>query len=290
MSGLSSYPIVDSSWMNDPIGYTLDGSLDYGSFLVGSENSAAATTDSTSLLVSLLPLICWIFAFKMVKPFAYFWRNPQDLTILWAYILFTYFHSLIKLNGLLTFYNAKWEGRDLASLNADLARTQSARQASSAPTNASSPAATAAAQPTSSSAAAGAYFTPGPRFVDMEPSISSFANTRIDPSSPLSDMNTNGSFGFSTAVTTEAVGLCQRGLPGMHFIPPEQTPVGSTSLALEDFHINHTYPAGTATGNPAVNPFAFTSMCGTSLALDRFHVDDDDHRTDDNNTCTGHNQ
>lgn len=274
-SGLSSYHLVDSNWMNDPIGYNLDGSLAFGS-LVGDDSSA--TTASTSLFVSLLPLICWIFTFKMVKPFAYFWRHPQDLTILWAYILFTYFHSLIKLNGLLTFYNAKWEGRDLAALNADLARAQSACQATSAPTSVPSPA---AAQPTSSDAA-GAHFTPGSRFVDVEPSISSFANTRIGPSSP--PLLENSNLGFLTALNKEAKGTSHRGLPGMHFVPPEQTPVGSTSLALENFHIDQTYPAGTENRNPNVNPFAFTSPYATSLALGRLHMDDDDHTDDDNHS------
>ncbi|KAL1911733.1 hypothetical protein Sste5344_002308 [Sporothrix stenoceras] len=178
-SGLSSYHYVDNSQALDPIGYKMDGSLDYGTF-VGADNFA--TTASANLFISFLPLICWIFAFKMVKPFAYFWRNPQDLWILWAYILFTYFHSLIKVNGLLTFYNAKWEGRDLASLNADL------------------------------------------------------------------------------------------------------TPVGSTSLALEDFHIDTTSP-GTSTSNPNVNPFAYASPYAASLALDKLHVNDDQEHS--NGTAQG---
>lgn len=111
-SGLSGYH-KDSP---NPIGYGMDGALDYGN---AGDNDITST--STSLVRSLLPLIFWIFFFKMVKPFAFFWRHPQDVLILWAYILFTYFHSFVKLNGLLTFYNAKWEGRNLASLNADLA-------------------------------------------------------------------------------------------------------------------------------------------------------------------------
>ncbi|CAK7212261.1 hypothetical protein SBRCBS47491_001403 [Sporothrix bragantina] len=89
------------------------------------------TANDKSLFVALLPLICWMCICKMVKPFAFFWRHPQDLLILPAYFAFTWAHSLIKLKGLLTFYNAKWEGRNLASLNADLAKSRAGKTSSS---------------------------------------------------------------------------------------------------------------------------------------------------------------
>ncbi|CAK7562280.1 MAG: hypothetical protein SEPTF4163_000116 [Sporothrix epigloea] len=91
-----------------------------------------------SLVVTLLPLLCWMLAFKMVKPFAYFWRHPQDLLILPAYFLFTWMHSFIKLKGLLTFYNINWEGRSLAALNADLIESEAKEDASSSLPDASS--------------------------------------------------------------------------------------------------------------------------------------------------------
>ncbi|CAK7218209.1 hypothetical protein SEUCBS140593_003469 [Sporothrix eucalyptigena] len=90
----------------------------------GADNNNVGATDSKNLFSALLPLILWMFVCKMVKPFAYFWRNPQDLVMLPAYFIFTWAHSLIKLKGLLTICSAKWEGRDLASLNADLAKNQ----------------------------------------------------------------------------------------------------------------------------------------------------------------------
>ena len=100
----------------------------YRSTVGGAGDVTGTTTTMTDngkgLFAALLPLICWMFACKMVKPFAYFWRHPQDLVILPAYFIFTWAHSLIKLKGLLTFYNAKWEGRNLASLNADMAKAQ----------------------------------------------------------------------------------------------------------------------------------------------------------------------
>ncbi|CAK7224985.1 hypothetical protein SCUCBS95973_005706 [Sporothrix curviconia] len=98
------------------------------------------SSNNKSHFVTLLPLICWMLVCKMVKPFAYFWRHPQDLVILPAYFLFTWAHSLIKLKGLLTFYNAKWEGRNLDSLNADLAKSKAAATCSAvlpSPTEAS---------------------------------------------------------------------------------------------------------------------------------------------------------
>ncbi|CAK7263745.1 hypothetical protein SEPCBS119000_000639 [Sporothrix epigloea] len=102
--------------------------------LCGYGSSSAGQHES--LFRSLLPLICWMLAFKMVKPFAFFWRHPQDLLILPAYFAFTWMHSLIKLKGLLTCYNVKWEGRNLAALNADLVASQAARRASVSSTEA----------------------------------------------------------------------------------------------------------------------------------------------------------
>ncbi|CAK7271441.1 hypothetical protein SEPCBS57363_004619 [Sporothrix epigloea] len=99
-------------------------------------NVATSAVIHKSLFVSLLPLLCCMLAFKMVKPFAYFWRHPQDLLILPAYFLFTWMHSFIKLKGLLTFYNINWEGRSLAALNADLVESKAEEEASQSLTDA----------------------------------------------------------------------------------------------------------------------------------------------------------
>ena len=61
--------------------------------------------------VALTYLGLWIFLSKLVKPFPYFWRCPQDLIYLPGYILFGYFHSFIKLYALFTFWNKDWGGR-----------------------------------------------------------------------------------------------------------------------------------------------------------------------------------
>ena len=42
----------------------------------------------------------------------YFWEYPQDLILLPGYILFGYFHSLIKLYALATVWNISWAGRE----------------------------------------------------------------------------------------------------------------------------------------------------------------------------------
>lgn len=62
-------------------------------------------------------LIGWIFASKLVKTIPYFLRNPLDLIYLPACIAFAYFHSLIKLYAMLTFWETNWGGRNLAAVD-----------------------------------------------------------------------------------------------------------------------------------------------------------------------------
>ncbi len=62
-------------------------------------------------------LALWIFASKMVKLVSHFTRHPKDLIYLPGYIGFAYFHSLIKLYALLTFWVTSWGGRDLDSIS-----------------------------------------------------------------------------------------------------------------------------------------------------------------------------
>lgn len=58
-------------------------------------------------------LVTWILCSKMVKLITYFWREPRDLLFFPFYVLFAYYHSLIKLWSLLTFWNVAWSGREL---------------------------------------------------------------------------------------------------------------------------------------------------------------------------------
>ncbi|KAB5542763.1 hypothetical protein GE09DRAFT_1243996 [Coniochaeta sp. 2T2.1] len=62
----------------------------------------------------LLGLACWILLTKVVKVYAYYARHPEDIVLFPVYVCFAYFHSLIKLYALLTFYNCAWSGRNLA--------------------------------------------------------------------------------------------------------------------------------------------------------------------------------
>lgn len=61
--------------------------------------------------LALTYLGLWIFLSKIVKPFPYFWRRPQDLIYLPGYLLFGYFHSFIKLYAMFTFWIIVWGGR-----------------------------------------------------------------------------------------------------------------------------------------------------------------------------------
>lgn len=53
----------------------------------------------------------WIFCSKIVKLLPHFLRNPRDLIWLPGYICFGYYHSLIKLYALFTFYVVAWGSR-----------------------------------------------------------------------------------------------------------------------------------------------------------------------------------
>lgn len=63
-------------------------------------------------------VVLWIVFTKAVKVSAYFWQHPQDLWTFPCYLLFAYFHSLIKLWALLTFWDCTWSGRDFTKIDA----------------------------------------------------------------------------------------------------------------------------------------------------------------------------
>lgn len=64
--------------------------------------------------LSLMAL--WIFWSKMVKLIPHFVRCPQDIQLIPTYLFFAYWHSFIKLYALFTFWDVKWEGRNLAAI------------------------------------------------------------------------------------------------------------------------------------------------------------------------------
>ncbi|PCG89103.1 Hypothetical protein PENO1_041560 [Penicillium occitanis (nom. inval.)] len=58
-------------------------------------------------------LLIWIFATKLVKLIPYLFRHPKYVIFLPGYYAFGYFHSLIKLYALFTFWDVTWSGRQL---------------------------------------------------------------------------------------------------------------------------------------------------------------------------------
>jgi cellulose synthase/poly-beta-1,6-N-acetylglucosamine synthase-like glycosyltransferase len=73
------------------------------------------TTFGGTWTSSLAMALC-IFLSKMVKLVPHFIRCPHDLVLIPAYLFIAYWHSLIKLYALLTFWNVRWEGRNLAAI------------------------------------------------------------------------------------------------------------------------------------------------------------------------------
>jgi cellulose synthase/poly-beta-1,6-N-acetylglucosamine synthase-like glycosyltransferase len=104
--------------------YTLQPWCVYAVYLTSFTNFALFTDAALTYFVSLssfadvyglsFALKCmagWIFASKLVKPIPHFRRNPADLIFLPGYILFGYYHSLLKLYALFTFWNCAWGSR-----------------------------------------------------------------------------------------------------------------------------------------------------------------------------------
>ncbi|KAL2125617.1 hypothetical protein VTJ04DRAFT_1982 [Mycothermus thermophilus] len=71
-------------------------------------------------LAGLLKLLLWIFFTKTVKVFDYYRCNPRDIYLFPVQVAFAYFHSLIKLYALLTFYSTDWSGRQLDKLTVNV--------------------------------------------------------------------------------------------------------------------------------------------------------------------------
>lgn len=73
--------------------------------------STTTFADTYGLSFVLKCMAAWIFASKLVKPFPHLIRNPVDLLFIPGYILFGYYHSLLKLYAMFTFWNCAWSGR-----------------------------------------------------------------------------------------------------------------------------------------------------------------------------------
>lgn len=73
-------------------------------------------TESSYHGLLIAAMLLWIFVSKMVKIAPHFYDHPYDLLWLPAYLMFVYWHSLVKLYCALTFWNHSWGGRDLTKL------------------------------------------------------------------------------------------------------------------------------------------------------------------------------
>jgi hypothetical protein len=63
-----------------------------------------------------------IFVSKLVKLVPHFRRYPRDLILIPACLFMAYFHSFIKIYALLTFWEVRWEGRNLAVVEEEAAK------------------------------------------------------------------------------------------------------------------------------------------------------------------------
>ncbi|KAK0624560.1 hypothetical protein B0T17DRAFT_590453 [Bombardia bombarda] len=64
-------------------------------------------------------LLAWMLFTKTIRVIPYFRRHPQDIWLFPVYLLFGYYHSLIKFWSLLTFWDCTWNGRNLEALGTD---------------------------------------------------------------------------------------------------------------------------------------------------------------------------
>ncbi|CAF9928913.1 MAG: hypothetical protein GOMPHAMPRED_005252 [Gomphillus americanus] len=64
-----------------------------------------------SNLLSVFYILLWIVCSKLVKPMPHFLRHPRDLVYFPGYVLFGYYHSLLKLYALFTLRNIAWGSR-----------------------------------------------------------------------------------------------------------------------------------------------------------------------------------
>lgn len=103
------YAVYITSFVNFALFY--DASLIYTLWMTLDQMGTSLTRGY------MLVLLLWIFCSKVVKTAGYWRRNPHDLVYLPGCILFGYFHSLIKLYALITFWKTGWGSRNLTNEN-----------------------------------------------------------------------------------------------------------------------------------------------------------------------------
>ncbi|KAJ2891183.1 hypothetical protein MKZ38_000771 [Zalerion maritima] len=106
-----------STWFRYPVAtYTVFlWSLVNFSFLWDSAQILLLSSSHRGTFQSVVSLVAFILAMKLVKTGTYFWRHPQDLKFFWAYVLFAWRHGYVKLMALLSFWDASWGSRDLGA-------------------------------------------------------------------------------------------------------------------------------------------------------------------------------
>ena len=75
-----------------------------------------ATQDGDNRAIAMTTLACWVLFFKIVKSLGHLRRHPSDWIYVVPLIIFTYYHSIIKLRAWLTRNSVKWEGRKIANV------------------------------------------------------------------------------------------------------------------------------------------------------------------------------
>ncbi|KAH9901785.1 nucleotide-diphospho-sugar transferase [Xylariomycetidae sp. FL2044] len=66
---------------------------------------------------AMVAMASFIFVTKILKLLPHFWRHPRDVAFFPGYVIFAYYHSLLKLYALFTFYVIAWSGRNLDDVN-----------------------------------------------------------------------------------------------------------------------------------------------------------------------------
>jgi hypothetical protein len=64
-------------------------------------------------VASICALVAFILLSKTVKLWSHWYNEPRDILLFPVNVLFAYFHSFVKLQALITFWDNKWGGRDL---------------------------------------------------------------------------------------------------------------------------------------------------------------------------------
>ncbi|KAK0732388.1 hypothetical protein B0T21DRAFT_412567 [Apiosordaria backusii] len=121
-----------TTWRSNPCSLFTDGSVwayqpycVYAVYLTSFTNFALFTDAALLTLYSwtrqatdtgLALLGVWIIFVKFVKVFEYYKRHPRDFWTFIPYLFFAYFHSLLKLWALFTFYDHAWTGRNLGAI------------------------------------------------------------------------------------------------------------------------------------------------------------------------------